>query len=66
MSSIWNILAPVRSGIIKLNGSGHELVGTVVRHGLNEKTITVRVSSQNWNFKYKKYIYTHKNKQVHD
>jgi len=23
MSSLWNILAPVRSGIIKINGSGH-------------------------------------------
>jgi ribosomal protein S17 len=66
MSSLWNILAPVRSGIIKVNGSGHELVGTVIRHGINDKTITVRVSAQNWNFKYKKYIYSHKNKQVHD
>lgn len=66
MSSLWNILAPIRSGIIKLNGSGHELFGTVVKHGVNNKTITVRVSAQNWNFKYKKYMYSHKTKQVHD
>ena len=66
MSILWNILAPVRSGIIKVNGSGHELAGTVIRHGMNDKTITVRVSAQNWNYKYKKYIYSHKNKQVHD
>ncbi len=66
MSSLWNILAPIRSGIIKINGSGQELFGTVVRHGINDKTVTVRVSAQHWNFKYKKYMYSHKNKQVHD
>ncbi len=66
MSSLWNILAPIRSGIIKVNGSGYELFGTVVKHGVNNKTITVRVSAQHWNYKYKRYMYSHKNKQVHD
>ena len=66
MSSLWNILAPIRSGIIKVSGSGHEKFGTVIRHGINDKTVTVRVSSQNWDFKYKKYFYKHNNKQVHD
>jgi ribosomal protein S17 len=66
MSSLWNILSPIRSGIIKINGSGHELFGTVIKHGINDKTVTVRVSAQHWNFKYKKYEYSHKNKQVHD
>ena len=42
------------------------MFGTVVRHGINDKTVTVRVSAQHWNFKYKKYLYSHKNKQVHD
>lgn len=66
MSSLWNLLSPAKSGIIKLNNSGVELFGTVIKHGLINKTITVRVSAQNWNKKYKRYINSHKNKLVHD
>lgn len=66
MSSLWNVLAPAISGVVRLSGSGQELFGTVVRHGLNNKTVTVRVSAQNWNNKYKRYMHSHKNKQVHD
>ena len=42
------------------------MFGTVIRHGINNKTVTVRVSTKHWNYKYKIYQYTHKNKQVHD
>ena len=66
MSSLWNLLSPVRSGAIKVAGSGNQLFGTVVKHGLNDKTVTVRVSAQNWNNKYKRYLHSHKNKLVHD
>jgi ribosomal protein S17 len=38
----------------------------VVKHGLINKTVTVRVSAQNWNNKYKRYIHSHQNKLVHD
>lgn len=30
------------------------------------KTITVRVSAQNWNNKYQRYMHSNKNKLVHD
>lgn len=66
MSSLWNVLAPAISGVVRLSGSGQELFGTVVRHGLINKTITVRVSAQNWNNKYLRYMQSHKNKLVHD
>lgn len=66
MSSLWNLLAPACSGVVKLAGSGNELFGTVIKHGLINKTVTVRVSSQRWNSKYKLYLHSHKNKLVHD
>lgn len=64
--SLWNILSPACTGIVRIAGSGNELFGTVVRHGLINKTIAVRVSARNWNTKYKMYLYSHKNKLVHD
>jgi ribosomal protein S17 len=66
MSSLWNILSPQRTGVIKIAGSGCEMFGTVVKHGLCNKTVTVRVSARNWNNKYKVFINSHKNKHVHD
>ena len=38
----------------------------MVRHGLTDKTIAVRVSSQNYDKKYKLFLNTHINKLVHD
>jgi ribosomal protein S17 len=52
--------------MLRLAGSGNELFGTVVRHGLTNKTIAVRVSAQTWNNKYKIFMHSHKNKLVHD
>lgn len=60
------MLSPAKSGILRLAGSGNELFGTVIKHGLINKTITVRVSAQNWNRKYRLFINSHKNKLVHD
>ena len=66
MSSLWNLLSPVKSGVVKVAGSGNELFGTVIKHGLINKTVTVRVSAQNWNQKYKRHLNANKNKLVHD
>jgi ribosomal protein S17 len=64
--SLWNILSPACNGMIRIAGSGNELFGTVIRHGLINKTIAVRVSARNWNNKYQMWLYSHKNKLVHD
>ena len=66
MSSLWNLLSPIRSSIIKVEGSGRQLFGTVVQHGVNNKTVKVRVSAKHWNNKYKIYRFSHKTKMVHD
>lgn len=59
-------MAPTRTGIVRLAGSGQELFGTVVEHGVNPKTVKVRVSAKNWCNKYKIYLYSNKTKHVHD
>lgn len=43
MSSVWNLLNPIRNGGtgMKLLGSGRELFGTVIRSGKMDKTVTV-------------------------
>lgn len=41
MSSIWNFLSPLRTGHHYLAKSGNEMFGTVVKHGVNNKTVTV-------------------------
>lgn len=41
MSSIWNLTSPIRNGSIKLLNAGRELYGTVIQHGVNNKTVTV-------------------------
>ncbi len=43
MASVWNLLNPLRNGggTLKLLDSGRELFGTVIKHGINDKTITV-------------------------
>ena len=44
MSSVWNLLNPIRCGgtNLKLLNSGRELFGTVVKHGKINKTVTVK------------------------
>jgi hypothetical protein len=43
MTSVWNLLNPIRNGGtgLKLLGSGRELFGTVIRSGKMNKTVTV-------------------------
>lgn len=41
MSSIWNYLSPLRTGHVYLAKSGNEMFGTVIKHGVNKKTVTV-------------------------
>lgn len=41
MSSIWNFLSPLRTGHHYLAKSGNEMFGTVIKHGVNKKTVTV-------------------------
>ena len=46
MSSIWNLANPLRTGSIKLLPSGRELFGTVIKHGVSDKTVTVITNNQ--------------------
>lgn len=64
--NLWNTISLAQTGKVKLLDSGQELFGTVVKHGVNDKTVTVRVSSRHFNSKYKKALYSNKSKQVHD
>jgi len=64
--NIWNTISLAYSGNVKLLDSGRELFGTVTKHGVNDKTITVDVSSRFYNYTYKRYHYNTKSKQVHD
>ena len=43
MSALWNLTAPLRTGHIPLAASGREMFGTVIKHGVNKKTVTVKV-----------------------
>jgi ribosomal protein S17 len=64
--NLWNTISLAQTGKVKLLDSGRELFGTVIKHGINDKTVTVRVSSRHYNHKYKKALYSNKSKQVHD
>jgi ribosomal protein S17 len=55
MSALWNLLSPLRTGHIPLAHSGRELFGTVIKHGINLKTVTVKVD---------RYFYHGKSKTV--
>lgn len=63
---LWNTIAPAETGRVKIMDSGKELYGTVIKHGVNDKTVTVRVSFRRFESKWKKMLYRHNNKQVHD
>ena len=66
MASIWNYLSTLRTGHNYLARSGNEMFGTVIKHGVNQKTVTVRTSFHHWNAKYLRYFNKHSNVQVHD
>ena len=64
--NLWNTISIAQTGRLKLQDSGRELYGTVVKHGVNDKTVTVRISSRIKNTRYIKWLYSNKSKQVHD
>lgn len=66
MASIWNYLSTLRTGHNYLARSGNEMFGTVIKHGVNQKTVTVRTSFHHWSTKYLRYFNKHSNVQVHD
>ena len=42
-TNIYNLLHPARQGWNKMARGGKELFGTVVKHGLMDKTVTVSI-----------------------
>lgn len=42
MNSIFNAAKTLGSGNLKLLSSGRELFGTVIKDGVNDKTVTVK------------------------
>ena len=43
MSNVFNFKDPLRTGFIKLKSAGYEKYGTVIKAGLSNKTVTVRL-----------------------
>ncbi|EAR84967.1 30S ribosomal protein S17 (macronuclear) [Tetrahymena thermophila SB210] len=68
MSSVWNLLNPIRNGAtgLKLLSSGRELFGTVIQHGKMDKTVTVKVDYRYWYPKTKEFKSKTSKYQVHD
>lgn len=66
MSSIWNLTHPLRTGLMNLAPAGRELYGTVIKSGVNQKTVTVRVNRFYYVPKYHKTYSRHGDFQVHD
>lgn len=56
MVSIWNLKDPVRTGYLKLATGSRELLGTVVRSGKMDKTVSVLVERWHMNRHYGKYM----------
>jgi small subunit ribosomal protein S17 len=66
MSTVWNFLNPLKTGNLQLARSGRELYGTVIKAGVNKKTVTVKVNRFFYVKKYKK-TYSRTGKfQAHD
>ena len=65
-ANIFNLTHPLRTGFIKLQPNGRELYGTVIRQGLMNKTVTVRVSSYHYNYKIGFWLTRSRNFHVHD
>ena len=67
-SSIWNLMSPLRNNAknLKLMPNGQEFYGTVIKSGVNDKTVTVRVDYQYYVKKYKCWAYKFSKFLVHD
>ena len=55
-SAVWNLLNPIRTGGVSVLTSGQEMFGTVIKHGINKKTIKVPFLSSFLNFKHLNHI----------
>mmetsp|Transcript_19131 Transcript_19131/g.34847 ORF Transcript_19131/g.34847 Transcript_19131/m.34847 type:complete len:122 (-) Transcript_19131:635-1000(-) len=66
MTSVWNLMSPLRTGFLNLKASGNELFGTVIKAGVNRKTVTVSVDRYNYDTKLKCNFSKRKSFQVHD
>lgn len=66
MSSIWNFTNPLTTGSLRLAHSGRELYGTVIKAGVNQKTVTVKVNRFYYVQKYKKTFSRTGRFQAHD
>lgn len=66
MSNIFNFKDPLRTGFVKIVGSGLERYGTVVKSGLNKKTCTVRSDSYFMKPKFHKKFIKSTNFHCHD
>lgn len=51
-SAVWNLLNPIRTGGVSVLTSGQEMFGTVIKHGINKKTIKVVFFSSFLNLKH--------------
>ena len=65
-SNIWNLQHHLRTGFIKIAPNGKELYGTIIRQGLNDRTVTVRINSYHWNYKVGFWMTKGKNFHCHD
>lgn len=66
MSTIWNFMNPLKTGGLKLGKSGRELYGTVVRAGVNRKTVVVKVNRFFYDQHYQKTYSCSRNFHAHD
>merc|ERR1711957_791944 len=65
-SSILNFTSQTRNGFVRLAPNGKEVFGTVIRAGLNSKTVTVRASRYRWNNKIGIWLNNSRNFHAHD
>ena len=78
-TNIYNLLHPVRQGWNKMARGGKDMFGTVVKHGLMDKTVTVskltlsnlsmiqvRISHYSYNYKVQTWFHRGRNMQCHD
>mmetsp|Transcript_28461 Transcript_28461/g.25190 ORF Transcript_28461/g.25190 Transcript_28461/m.25190 type:complete len:136 (+) Transcript_28461:12-419(+) len=66
MSVATNFKHPLRNGAVKLARSGDEKFGTVVKSGVNKKTVTVEVSCFAYNNRYRKWYGARRKFHCHD
>ena len=66
MSVTTNFHHPLRTGMLRLNKRAQEKFGTVVKAGVNDKTVTVEVSNYAYNKRYRKWFAARMKFHCHD